>query len=53
MYRRDRGMKGIELGVDAPSAKSIHREEFFVVLRKEMKRMERNRKETERSNKGK
>jgi sRNA-binding carbon storage regulator CsrA len=45
MYRRDRGLKGIELGVDAPPAKSIHREEYFVVLQKEIKRMERMKQE--------
>jgi sRNA-binding carbon storage regulator CsrA len=37
-FIRKCGVKGFELGIKAPQSKSIHREEFFMVLKKELDR---------------
>ena len=37
-FLRKCGSRGFELGIKAPSSKSIHREEFFLVLKKERER---------------
>lgn len=37
-FMRKSGAKGFELGVNAPQSKSIHREEFFALFKKELER---------------
>jgi len=38
-FLRKAGAKGFELGIEAPPLKLIHREEYFVVVKKDRERL--------------